>query len=96
MCCHFKLFRLDFDASDYSRESALAWIILRSNHLIQRNWIDDLDKIKVSDVSEECMRKFISEADRNVKNSEYITQSPALPISEKDLEKVLNPKRLKT
>lgn len=93
LCSHVRLCRLDYDASDYSRENALAWSLARGERL-EKDWQYEITNIEIKNCSSEELKEFLKNSAQSVKNSEYITENPELPISETDMALIENPCRV--
>lgn len=85
LCSHVRLCRLDYDASDYSKEDAFAWCLIRGEVSRVAGWRNAIANLKLKKINRDEWLDFINKAAMAVSHSEYITINPELPITEAEL-----------
>ena len=84
-CSHVRYCCCLWDADDYSREEALAWILKRNDSDYKINWIDSLASSTLRQIDVEEIKSSIPQIVKEIRESDHLANPPAFPLSDSDL-----------
>lgn len=93
-CSHVRFCRGLWDADDYSRENALAWMLKRNEEDYKANWIESVANSELRTTTLEEISSSIDTAAKEIANSDHLANPDGLPIGTSDLSDAVLPLRI--
>ncbi|MCO6047860.1 hypothetical protein NG895_28475 [Aeoliella sp. ICT_H6.2] len=93
-CSHVRFVRGLWDADDYSREDALAWILQRGDGAYKENWIESISCSRCEAVPLREIASSIDALAKEIEESDHLANPVPLPIKSSDLDAASMPVRI--